>query len=139
MGCSIYLIRCRNKGRCDQLTDNVSVKCMSKGPCFPNQRHIYCRTRKFGALLYLAALAQRTLCAKISCALKVFSLRFEDMLLSKCANINLRQFLHSGVCAKICMRQIFSFYSMSLSQHCICHPYRRHMSQFAIFTFSLIQ
>jgi hypothetical protein len=69
----------------------------------------YCKTRKFGALLYLA---QRTLCAKISCTLKVFSLTFEDMLLSKCANINLRQCLHSGVCAKICMRQIFSFYSI---------------------------
>jgi hypothetical protein len=74
---------------------------------------IYSKTRKFGALLYLAALAQRTLCAKISCALKVFSFRFEDMLLLKCAKINLHQCLHSGVCANICMRQIFLFYSTS--------------------------
>jgi hypothetical protein len=81
---------------------------------------------KFGRLLYLAALAQRTLCAKISCVLKVFSLRFEDMLLSKCANINLRQCLHSGVCAKISMRQIFSFYSICplLKSMMLCTVYR---------------
>jgi hypothetical protein len=48
----------------------------------------------------------------MSCAVKVFSLRFEDMLLSKCAKINLRQCLHSGVCAKICICLIFLFYSM---------------------------
>jgi hypothetical protein len=50
-----------------------------------------CKTRKFGALLHLAALAQRILCVKISCAIKMFSLKFEDLLLSKCTKINLHQ------------------------------------------------
>jgi hypothetical protein len=72
----------------------------------------YFKTRKFHALSYLAALMQRTLWPKISCALKVFSLRFEDILFSKGAKINVRQYLHSCICSKICMNQIFSFFSI---------------------------